>query len=203
MSAPGLRTEPTLLAYFHDALHAASRHQQLAASDATLHYLSRLLTDYAHSDRLFDDTAEGRRLQPLARLYGQALEAPTPRERRLLLQRLGDLALFVGGLFGGRLQRRLVDLDYCVRMGTGAYGHLGELPERAAAPQALRTVFQELAQGFGHFVGVLAEIGARRDGAQSDILELYALWERSRDPRLAERLRALGLTPLPTTRRQH
>lgn len=197
-----LQPERTLLGYFHDAVHQASRNQRLDASDGTLHYLSGLLSDYAHADRLFDHTRDGRRIQPLAVLYGQALQTPSVRERSLLLQRLGDVALFIGGLFGGRLQRRLVDLDYCVRMGAAAYGYLAD--SRASALGSTRqTVFAELAAGFGRFVGVLAEIGAQRPGASRDPLDLYALWEQCRDPRLAERLSALGLAPVATPSRRH
>lgn len=203
MSTSGLRTDPELRAYFHDALHTASRHQRLQTSDATLHYLSCLLTDYAHADRLFDDTSDGRRLPPLALIYGQALQAPSTRERQQLLQRLGDLALFIGGLFGGRLQRRWIDLDYCVKMGAGAYGHLGDAPARHMTTGALQTVFHELAHGFGRFVGLLAEIGARRPGAPTDPVQLYALWEQSQSPQLTGRLSALGLTPITAPRRHH
>lgn len=202
MSAPSLHTERALRGYFHDALTQASRNQRVDTSDATLHYLSGLLADYARSDRLFDQTREGQRLQPLALIYGQALQAPSPRERGLLLQRLGDLALFIGGLFGGRLQRRLVDLDYCVRMGAGAYGHLGELARPGHAGGGLQAVFRELADGFGRFVGVLAEIGARRHGAGDDPVRLWSLWEQTRDPQLAARLAALGLAPVPAGNRR-
>lgn len=203
MSAAHLHTEQTLLGYFHDAICSAARNQQVAASESTVHYLSRLLTDYARSERLFDDSAEGRRLQPLAVIYGQALQARSPREQHLQLQRLGDLALFVGGLFGGRLQRRFTDLDYCVKMGTGAYGQLSDLPERVSLPGALQAVFRELAHGFGRFVGVLSEIGAQRAGAQADPFQLFDLWQQSRSPQLAERLAALGLTPLPVAPSRH
>lgn len=190
-----LHTERALLGYFHDALQDARRRQRLATSDAALHYLSRLLADYARSDRLFDDTRDGRRIQPLALLYGQALAAETAAEQRLLLRRLGDVALFIGGLFGGRLQRRLVDLDYCVKMGAGAYGQLSDLPSRQDSG-ALPGVYRELAQGFGRFVALLTEIGARRHGAVCDPLRLYELWQQSRSPALAERLAALGLAPV-------
>jgi hypothetical protein len=195
-ATPRLRTERNLLSYFHNALHDASSNQGVAGSDATLHYLAHLLTDYAATDRLFDQDAEGRRLQPLALLYGQALEARSARERQLLLRRLGDLALFVAGLFRGRLQRRLTDLDYCIGMGGSAYGYLHQAADGGAGPQALRGVFGELADSFARWVGVLAEIGAGRSGGdEHDILALYEAWLRTGEPRFARQLSELGSTP--------
>lgn len=202
---PRLRVERNLLNYFHQALREASRNQRLDGSDATLHYLSHLLADYAATDRLFDQDTEGRRLQPLALLYGQALEARSPRERQLLLRRLGDLALFIAGLFRGRLQRRLTDLDYCIGMGGGAYGHLHQLARTDPGQQALRGVFGELAGGFSRWVGVLAEIGAgRAERPDDDVLAVYEAWLRSGDPALARRLAAMGMgLALEPSERRH
>jgi hypothetical protein len=201
---PRLRVERNLLNYFHQALREASRNQRLDGSDATLHYLSHLLADYAATDRLFDHGNEGRRLQPLALLYGQALEARSPRERQLLLRRLGDLALFIAGLFRGRLQRRLTDLDYCIGMGGGAYGHLHQLARSNPGQRDLRAVFGELAGGFARWVGVLAEIGAgRAERPDRDLLAVYEAWLRSGDPACARRLAAMGMQPVLEPSERH
>jgi hypothetical protein len=198
-AASGLRGERSLLGYFHQALRDASRNQRVDGSDATLHYLTHLLTDYAATDRVFDHGANGRRLQPLALLYGQALEARSAREQQLLLRRLGDLALFIAGLFRGRLQRRLTDLDYCIGMGGSAYSHLYQLSDGTPHQRDLRGVFGELASSFGRWTGVLAEVGARRHGAKTDgALDLYLMWLHTGNPELAERLRAAGLMPVAT-----
>ncbi|MCB1790473.1 MAG: hypothetical protein KDJ27_01185 [Gammaproteobacteria bacterium] len=139
--------------YFHRAVHEAADQRHVHAEPATLHYLILMLSDHARSDRLFD-YGDGRlQLRPLALLYGDALAATSAHERRLWLQRLGDLALFVGGLFAGRLSRRFSDLDYCVAMGGNAYGYLGQTAPRNG-DQAI--VFGELAAGFAHFVDLVA-----------------------------------------------
>lgn len=144
--------------FFHHAVQDAARRRHLRADAATLHYLALLLCRHSRSEFLFD-FADGRlQIRPLALLYGEALQAGGQRERRLWLQRLGDLALFVGGLFDGQLSRRFRDLDYCVAMGGSAFGYL----EQTAPPandQAL--VFGELAAGFARFVDVVAVVTAR------------------------------------------
>jgi hypothetical protein len=192
VATPDLITEGNLEAFFHQSITHAARRQQLAAGDATLHYLTHLLTDYATADRLFDHTADGLQLRPLALLYHDALSAPSVTERRLWLRRLGDLALFVAGWFSGRLSRRLTDLDYCIAMGGNAYGYLHETADGSARDRALGEVFGELAHGFERFVCLLAAITGRQD-TDGDVLGLYERWLATGSPVLARRLRALGV----------
>lgn len=185
--------EGDLKAFFHRSLTRTARDQRLDAGDATLHYLTHLLADYARSDRLFDDTAQGVELRPLALLYNDALEAASLAERRLWLRRLGDLALFVGGCFSGRLSRRLTDLDYCIAMGGNAYGYLHETADGSPRDRALGEIFGELAHRFARFVELLGAIVARDDSAPEDLLQLYERWRATGDPLIARRLRSLGL----------
>jgi hypothetical protein len=148
--------------YFHHAVRSAADRSNLGADAATLHYLASLLSQYARSEQVFDYADRRLQLRPLALLYGEALEARSPGERRLWLQRLGDLALFVGGLFAGQLSRRFQDLDYCVAMGGNAYGYLHDTAERRAE-QAQALIFGELAEGFGGFVEVIAVVTGRTE----------------------------------------
>lgn len=148
-------------AYFHDAVQRAAGRHRLSADDATLHYVASLLCRYARSDKVFDYAEQHLQLRPLALLYGEALEANGHRERCLWLQRLGDLSLFVGGLFSGRLSRHFQDLDYCVAMGGNAYGYLQQTARRADE-KAQAAVFGELAGQFQRFVGVVASVTRNR-----------------------------------------
>jgi hypothetical protein len=147
-----------LHAYFHDAIHEAADEKKVDADQATLHYLALLLSNTARSEQLFDYSDSRLQLRPLALIYGDALAASNRREKRLWLQRLGDLALIIGGLFAGRLSRHFTDLDYCVAMGGNAYGYLEQTAERGN-DQAL--VFGQLAAEFEGFVGVVAEVTGR------------------------------------------
>jgi hypothetical protein len=157
---PRLIQATQLTGFFHDAVRDAADDIQLAADAATLHYLASLLCGYVRSEQVFDYADNRLQLRPLALLYSEALEAGSTSERNLWLQRLGDLALFVGGLFSGRMHRHFQDLDYCVAMGGNAYGYLSETAERRdQGAQAL--VFGELADNFGRFVGLVAMVTGR------------------------------------------
>ena len=183
--------ERNLKAFFHHSLTETARSRRLEAADATLHYLTYLLTDYARTDRLFDCTESGVQLRPLALLYNDALTASSMAERRLWLRRLGDLALFIAGWFSGRLSRRLTDLDYCIAMGGNAYGYLHQTADGNPRDRALGEIFGELASRFEHFVELVATITDR--GSERDLLQLYKHWQATKDPAAARRLRTLGL----------
>lgn len=192
-----LLTPSDLRGYFHQAVTSAARNQNLGASHHALDYVADLLTDYTRADRLFDYGTDGVSIPPLATLYLNAAEAPTRHERHALLRRLGDLALFLSGLFSGFLQRRLVDVDYCVNMGQGAYGVLGTASGEGAREPALSEAFTQLADQFRDFVEVVAEVGEDIHGGQSrDLLGLYEEWLRTGSPQLARRLRRAGITPV-------
>lgn len=148
--------------YFHHAVHRAASRRHLSADQATLHYLSLLLSNYARSEQVFDYDNQRLQLRPLALLYSEALGARSQRERRLWLQRLGDLALFVGGLFAGQLSRRFQDLDYCVAMGGNAYGYLQQTATRPS-DQGQAAVFGELAERFERFIDVVAIVTGRSE----------------------------------------
>ncbi|MCB1863885.1 MAG: hypothetical protein KDG50_00515 [Chromatiales bacterium] len=188
--------------YFHQALHAAAQAQRLRAEAATLWYLTDLLVRFSRSERFYDYTESGWRLRPLAELYGIALEAEQESERRRILQRMGDVALFVAGLFAGQLGRRGIDVDYYIAMGGTAYGVLSEMNAESVRDSALSCVFEDLAGRFVGFADVLAEIGEQRcERSDEQLLRLYELWQKTGSERLARKLRGHGIDPLPTTGR--
>lgn len=147
----------SLRGWFQGALDSALEERRLKLRHATTGYLAGLLSDFARSERVFDyQSGEGLRLPALAELYGRAREANNSRERDLFLRRLGDLALFLGGLFAGRLERRPVGLDYYCAMGGSAYAYLAESGSDGAE------VFGELGARFTVIVPVLGDLDRRR-----------------------------------------
>ena len=74
------------------------------------------------------------------------------------LRDLGDRALFVSGFFGESLGSSEVGLEYYGDVGRTAYGRLSNQLCRSADNDGLRTLFEELADEFGSFVELLAEV---------------------------------------------
>jgi hypothetical protein len=162
-------------------------------------YLTHLLTDYARSERLYDRTQDGVVRRPLVDLYRLAVEAGSGQERNLLLQRLGDLALFVSAVLPDSLQRSLVDVDYYVSMGSSAYGLLCDAPACDRRTGALRDVFGELSARFVEFVDLLAETASAPNRSSPDLFRLHELWTKTGSRRLQRMLLDLGLMPQATT----
>ncbi len=183
--------------FFRVALQHALRHQHVSVRDHTEHYVVNLLAMFARTEALFEPTPGQRaRLKPLALLLAEAVETHDERLRFRLLQRLGDVALFISGFLAGNA-RRPVDIEYHVAMGGRAYGALAQASCRGAK-RALASVFAELEDKFQPLVDALNEIGdgAEKDSPQ-DLLRLYELWQRTGSRRAHRLLTKLGIQPLP------
>jgi hypothetical protein len=187
----------SLKSFFQRALYDAAETQQVQADDAVIVYLTHLLSDYARSERLYDRTESGIVRRPLVDLYRLASEAESARKRNLLLQRLGDVALFVSGILPNSLSRSLVDVDYYVSMGSSAYGFLSDTSDAGARLEALRSVFAQLSKRFVQFVDLLAEaVEQGTEARHPDLLRLHELWAKTGSRRLQRKLLALGVAPL-------
>lgn len=199
--AEPLIVDTNLDAFFQTALLNAAENQSATVSHDTLHYLVKLLTAYSRSRNLYQRTANRRlTLQPLALLYADAVNAPSVEQRNQALKKLGDVALFITGLFSASLKRKPVGVDYYIAMGGNAYSCLSDHCGRSAGWRALGEVFDELAAKFTDCVDLLGEVGERAHfsrGSELDLLELYDFWQRSGSRRSAARLRDFGIEPLP------
>ena len=150
--------EESLQNYFHDYLHSSLRKHNVQTTDYTIIYLANLLNNFSRSEN-FVDTCEGRSPhKPLALHYTDALNSVTKHERDLALRRLGDIALFICGLFSDSLKTKAVDVDYYVAMGGSAYSHLSESKTIVASDSSLNEVFSELSSKFIDFADVLSDM---------------------------------------------
>lgn len=200
----GLITGIDVREYFQGMLAETIDRQCVPVQDETILYLANLLANFARAEHLFEQTPDGVMIRPLADLYGDAVHARSSEEAYRALQRLGDLALFVSGLFSHSLGRSLVDVDYYIAMGGNAYACLAGSERVARSRRALRVVFAELAGRFAALVDVLAEVGESGNlQTGNDILRLYEIWLASGSPRAAARLRQLGIDPVRSQGHTH
>lgn len=195
-SVDRVRPVASLQEFFRDSVNQAMQRQGVCAEDHTAHYVVNLLTLFARSEALYEKTQAGIGVKPLALMLAEAAETANPQERVLVLQRIGDVSLFIAGFFSESLARQVVDVDYYVHMGGGAYNSLSEHVRGTRRGQAFGTVFTELAQKFQNFVDVLNDV---RDEAKAnddqDVLRLYEIWLRTGSKRAERLLRSLGVEP--------
>lgn len=188
-----LTTCLSLAEFFREEVDNAIRAQALEASIEVEFYLVNLLEAYSKTDsvRLGLD-------QPLALLLHRAVFS-SQTHRLSAYRRLGDISLYLAGLFAPLLRRRSVDVNYAIGMGTAAYAAVATLVRSRTAnlSKAVQPLYLEMSEKFPALVEVLTQICERTDlGADSpELVELYERWARTQGPHLVARLQDLGVWP--------
>ena len=181
-------TETSLSGYFSRRLTRYARRFRSPPHEDTCWYLGNLLERFGRSEQLFSFEEGHMTLRPLALLYSDAIEADNSRERCLMLQQLGDMALFLGALFPERFTRRGILQDYFVGMGGAAYDYLAD------NSRTNRHVYAELANTFTRMLEMVANACSRRHRLSTEeVLALYQRWLCNRDPLIENQLRVLGI----------
>jgi hypothetical protein len=182
--------EQQLADYFHQRLQSEVQRLERSPHPDTLWYVGSTLARLGASKQLFSYDEGRLGIRPLALLYQDALNTEFHQQRCNVLRQLGDLALFLGGVFPQSYARRGIEKDYFIGMGGSAYDYLAE------HHQHYQNIFAELAATFAGIMELVAAVcSARQCYDATDILSLYQRWRDSKDPELADKLRELGISP--------
>ncbi len=194
--AQQLITEANLVEYFRASIDDALSNQNLEVEPETARYLVNILSFFSRTDNLYPHDADGRQVQPLALMYAEATEAQSSDTRFQALRRLGDISLFISGVFSDSLNHKVVDVDYYAAMGGGAYAYLsGDL--QTSRFRALCKIFSELAEKFTDCVDVLAEASERYGfSSNKDVMRTYEVWLRTGSRRALRLLQQMGIHPI-------
>jgi hypothetical protein len=196
----------SLREFFRDAFHAASAKQHLDIDEQAEAYVVNLLTIFSRADALYEQTAEGLRIKPLAHMLADALDAPSEFARQRSLQRLGDVSLFMAGFFARSFARKLIDIDYHIAMGGNAYSSLADTLQRSFSGRTVAAIYAQLAHKFQGLVDALNEVSEMSHRhSDADILRLYEIWLKTGSPRAHGLLKGLGVEPVKQAggRREH
>jgi hypothetical protein len=182
--------------YFALELKSVIEKHKLNASESAVLYLASLLSRHIESERFFCVGPDGKLADTLLTdLYVQYIQAGN-EERKIILQRLGDICLMISGYFAESIRRKVVDLGFYFGMGGSAYHSLSNLTDETESKET----FDELSIKFRSFSNVLGEM-SERSGLQSnkDVLRLYERWITTGSDRLRRVLNERGiLTPIKT-----
>lgn len=181
--------ETSLAVYFRDRLTECCAGYRPPPQEDTLWYLGDMLARFGNSDQVFSYEDGNLTLRPLAMLYSDAHEAPTLRDRQLILRQLGDLALFLGALFPENFTRRGIEKDYLVGMGGSAYAYLSNSSLRQSH------IFSELAKAFTKILELVSDACSKQNFFDAhDVFTMYQRWRDTKSPLLKKQLEALGIT---------
>lgn len=187
--------------YFRTSIDNVIAKQDVELDPHATHYVVNLATLFSRSEELYEDDGDTYGLRPLALMLADAANAPDAAIRNHLLQRIGDVALFIGGFFMESLASKAVDIDYYVHMGENAYDSLSEEVRGTFRGNAFAGVYKELADKFQVLIDVLNEV---RDGARKesdiDLLRTYEIWRKTGSQRAENLLRQQGVVPIATAR---
>jgi hypothetical protein len=191
--------------YFRTSVDDVIAQQGVDVDPHTTYYVVNLITVFARSDALYEDDGETYGLRPLAIMLAEAADAPSPKHRNHMLQRIGDVALFIAGFFTDSLAHKAVDIDYYIHMGESAYGSLSEEIRGTFRGNAFAGVYGELAANFQVLTDVLNEVrDGTRNASDIDLLRTYEIWTKTGSQRAEKLLRQQGVVPITNAQRlQH
>ncbi len=191
--------------YFRTSIDDVIAQQGIELDPHATHYVVNMMTLFSRSDELYEDDGETYGLKPLALMLADASDAPTLEHRNQILQRLGDVALFISGFFVESLANKAVDIDYYIHMGASAYGSLSEETRRTFRGRAFADVFRELASNFHILTDVLHEVRDKEcPGSDTNLLRTYEIWRKTGSRRAEKLLRQQGVVPIgDATKRRH
>lgn len=182
--------------YFRSTIDEVLLRQRVDVDPHAAHYVVNLLTLYSRSDELYKDDGDCYGIRPLALMMVDATEAETVKQRNTILQRIGDVALFVSGFFADSLATKAVDIDYYIHMGGNAYGSLSDEVRGRIRGNAFSSIYGELASKFQVLVDVLNEIKEGPRQKDANLLRTYDVWLKTGSRRAMNILKQNGVVPI-------
>lgn len=189
--SPTVLTQASMTGFFHQEIEAAVGNQGVKLSAHTKSYVVNLLSEYSQTSALHQPKGDD---NTLAMLYLRSQQV-SHEERVRMLRRLGDLALCVSGWFADSLNRKIVDVDYYISMGGGAYGTLASIFEQKRDADVFVNLYDELARKFAKVVEVLNEVSEGTGSRDASMLRLYDRWMKTGSDRMHRILCERGIVP--------
>ncbi len=187
-------SQQSLEEFFRERLLIALGNHKLAVQELTEYYLVNLLTEYALTANIFDSNEWGNDHEPLALMFDRANNSPLTTKINLY-KKLGDISLYFSGFFGDAIERKLVSIDYYIRMGMAAYLQLQSLLSYTTKDRSFQEIFHELGQNFSALVRVFEEISEFGPLKEQDIVQLFERWKKRKDPKSFDALSSKGVIP--------
>lgn len=172
--------------HLQQMVYEALTHENVKVSKLVGEYTVNILVDFIDAEHL--TSSEGG-LPVLAWLYRDAANLKGSR-KIAALKKLGDVSLFLAGLFSDYVRKTTNGLGYYVDMGRSAYDTI--------AVSALNPIYDELSKNFIPLVGALNFIASRTSTSHElDLDGLFELYVRdSKNLELQRRIMRKSSIPI-------
>ena len=188
--------------YFRKSIDEVVAQQGVCVDPHATHYVVNMMALFSRSEKLYEDDGDVYGIKPLALMLADAADAPSAEHRNKLLQRIGDVAMFVSGFFVDSLANKAVDIDYYIHMGENAYSSLSEETRGTFRGNAFAHVYGELARKFQILTDVLHEVRySACVNSNESVLRTYEIWLKTGSKRAENVLRQQGVVPIADARR--
>ncbi len=182
--------------HFTEVVKEACQQRQVKTQPQNEVYLVQLLKFYLDSKNLHQPLEQDTTEKPpdtFAEMYLQAMNSETTKKKELM-RTVADRALYLTGFFADSFQRKIVDIDYYVEIGSAAYSNLSSLTKE----DTMSKVFKNFSHRFQDYVEVLNYISEKSlVQADQNILRLYDRYLRTGSDLAREKLVELGVVTLP------
>lgn len=182
--------------HFSEVVKEACVHHQVKSQPHIEAYLVQLLKHYLDSRNLhgpsIDDFTE-KPPETFAEMYLQAFNSDITKKKELM-RMVAERTLYLTGFFSDSFQRKIVDIDYYVEIGSAAYLNLSSWTKQ----DTLATVYSTFSKKFHDYVEVLNYVSEKSQiQADQNVLRLYDRYLRTGSDLAREKLTELGVVTVP------
>ncbi|MCO5112745.1 MAG: hypothetical protein M9899_01070 [Bdellovibrionaceae bacterium] len=154
-------------------------------------YLSELLVDFLHVEKLYGAEGSGSKMMAEQWFESQACDLNAKIVR---LKRLGDTSLYVAGFFASSFKRKVINQSYYIQMGEMSFQSLSKI---VSEPE-FENVYSHFSSHFPSYVDILTEVSQKVNIQKSgDILNLFERYIDSGSKWAEKQLLSEGILTYP------
>lgn len=181
--------------FFRDRLLVTAERIDFDLTEHLEYYLVNLLTHFSQSKNFFEIDDEGHLHQEALIRYFDQSSTASWEQKFTLLKKMGDVSLYVSGLFDESLIRKLVSKDYYMTMGYTAYASVSRLLSHTSR-QSMGEIFEDLSFHFKKIVELLNHFKEHNDmKSHQNLLKTYEKWLETGSENLCRLLQEEGIHP--------
>jgi len=179
---------------FYEIVSEKEKAAEIDLSDYSKLYLLNLLKGLVEKNDFFYKELIGDDALGEAYMRALTLELLTKVQK---IKAVGDLCLIYSGLFPDRLNKKLVDIDYFIKLGKLSFYTLHKIYTNMNSISDLKNLYLSVYTDFVKIVAVLIEIAKSfKLIDETNLLKVYERWQKTKIKGLYEILKHNNIFPM-------